>query len=106
MKNEFGIYDKSYDLILGEISKYPAIEKAVIFGSRAMGDYKKGSDIDIAVFGKKIDRDMILTLHSNLNEILPVPYYVDVVHFETLNSEPLKKHILEKGKLIYNADSA
>ncbi len=44
MNNKFGIYDKSYDLIVEAIAKVREIDKAVIFGSRAMGNYKKGSD--------------------------------------------------------------
>jgi len=102
MNNSFGIYDKSYSLILESFERYVKIEQAYIFGSRAMGNYKKGSDIDIAIFGKEIDFETTSGLLSLLNEQLPIPYYVDVVNFNTINIEALKQHILTEGKTIYN----
>ena len=104
MNNNFGIYDKSYSLILNSFREFPAIEKAVIFGSRAMGNYKKGSDIDIAILGKDVNFETTSRLHGKLNEELPIPYFVDVVNFNTIDVEELKTHIIERGKLIYEKE--
>ena len=101
MNNSFGISEKSYLLILEALIKFPEIEKAMIFGSRAMGNYKKGSDIDIAVFGEKISFEITSKLHGFLNEELPIPYFTDVINFSTIDNKELKKHILEKGIVIY-----
>ena len=100
MNNNFGIYPDSYVAILGELKKHPEIEKVVIFGSRAMGNYKKGSDIDIAIFGKNITFRVLSDIHYMLNEEIPVPYFFDIIHFESLKTEKLKKHIETKGKLL------
>lgn len=54
--------------ILEEIRKYSEINKAIIFGSRAIGNYKKGSDIDLAITGDKITKD-ILDLEIDLSEV-------------------------------------
>ena len=102
MNNNFGIYDDSFSEILKELQKYNELKKAVIFGSRAMGNYKKGSDIDIAIFGDKITFRILSDLNYSLNEEIPVPYFIDVVHFEKLKNEELKNHILKEGKIIYN----
>ena len=104
MNNNFGIYDNSFSEIIKELHKYSPIEKAVIFGSRAMGNYKKGSDIDIAVFGENFTYDMLVKLHSELNEELPIPYFIDILHFETTENEEIKKHILSEGKIIYTKE--
>jgi len=104
MNNNFGIYDNSFSEIIKELHKYPPIEKAVIFGSRAMGNYKKGSDIDIAVFGENFTYEMLAKLYSELNEELPIPYFIDVLHFETTENEEIKKHILSEGKIIYTKE--
>ena len=48
----YGLLDRNLKFILEAISKYPEIEEVIIFGSRAMGNYKKGSDIDLALKGK------------------------------------------------------
>jgi predicted nucleotidyltransferase len=105
MNNNFGIYDKSYSLILESFKTFPEIEKAYIFGSRAMGNYKKGSDIDIAIIGVKIDFETTSRLHAKFNEELPIPYFIDVVNFNTINVEELKQHILNEGELIYKKPS-
>ena len=101
MNNKFGIYDKSYTLILESFAKYPEIDKAVIFGSRAMGNHKNGSDVDIAISGKNIDYNTTSRLHGELNETLPIPYFIDVVNYNTINLKELKNHIIEHGKIIY-----
>lgn len=91
---KFGISDKSYDLLKAEFQKYPEIEKILIFGSRALGTFHNGSDIDLALFGEKISAESILGLSAKLNEISPIAYKVDLIHFETLENEALKEHIL------------
>ncbi len=101
MNNSFGIYEKSFSLILENLVKFPEIEKAMIFGSRAMGNYKQGSDIDIAVFGEEVSFETISKLHGLLNEELPIPYFTDVINFNTIDSNELKKHILEEGIVFY-----
>ena len=99
-QNNFGLLKRDIDNILLGISKFPEIEKSVIFGSRAMGNYKKGSDIDICIFGEKINFRLVSRFSYELNEELPIPYFIDVLHFETLKNDNLKKHILENGKII------
>ena len=101
MNNSFGIYDKSYTLILESFTQFPEIEKAVIFGSRAMGNHKKGSDIDIAISGENIDFNTTSRLHGKLNEDLPIPYFIDVVDYNSITLEELKNHINNNGKTIY-----
>jgi uncharacterized protein len=101
MNNSFGIYDRSYNLILEAIADISAIERAVVFGSRAMGNYKKGSDIDIAIFGKNVNFSTTSGLHAKLNEQLPIPYFVDVVNFNTIDTDALKEHILKEGKFLF-----
>ncbi|MBZ4687965.1 MAG: polymerase subunit beta [Clostridiales bacterium] len=97
----FGISQKSFDLIIEALSGWTEIEKAVIFGSRAIGNYKKGSDIDLAIYGAQITAHTVNALSVMLNEELPLPYYFDVVHYESLKHEPLKVHIDTHGKLLY-----
>jgi len=105
MNNNFGIYEKSYSLLINAIAEYPQIEKAIIFGSRAMGNYKKGSDIDIAIVGSEVNYEIISQLNGKLNEQLPIPYYIDVINFNTINNNELRQHILEEGKACYEKDN-
>ena len=79
--------------------KYP-IQKVLLFGSRARGDFKKTSDVDLAVFSENIsDREFNLIV-DEINEI-DTPLSFDVVHFEKLKKDSLKEKILKDGVLIY-----
>ncbi len=100
--NEFGITEKSYGLILQAFLKYADIEEVLVFGSRAMGNYKTGSDIDFAIKGKNANNKVAWDVSGYLNEVLPIPYYIDVVCYEALSNPELKEHIDRHGKLCYS----
>lgn len=97
----FGIPELSMKLIIEAITAFDQIECVLIFGSRAMGNYKNGSDVDLAIMGDHIDYELVNELSVQLNEILPLPYYFDVLGYELLNSDELRKHIDEYGKVLY-----
>ena len=104
MQNKYGIAENSYNYLLETLIKYNTVFEAKIFGSRAMGNFKKGSDIDLAISGDNIQYDTLLKISSTLNEELPIPYYVDVIHFESITNSNLKKHIEIYGKTIYKKE--
>ncbi len=97
---KFGLPVKSMGMIIEALSRWPEIEKAVVFGSRAMGHYKNGSDVDLAVYGKQITDEAVQRLSALLNEELPLPYYFDVIHYESIKDIELKKHIDEYGRIL------
>lgn len=102
MNNKFGIYDKTFELILDALKKFAEIDKAIIFGSRAMGNYKKGSDIDFAIFGNEITTNTVTRLSALINQELPIPYFVDVINYNTISNVKLKEHIEKEGIVFYN----
>ena len=97
----FGIAPKSYELIINAISEIKEIEKAGIYGSRAIGNFKHGSDIDIVLFGKEITQEMVLKLKVKLEHDLPIPYFFDLTHYETISNPELKIHIDSFSKVFY-----
>lgn len=99
--NNFGISDKSYQLIISELVKFPEVEKVVVFGSRAKGNYKSGSDIDLAIIGENCSDKTALNLNGLLNEEIPVPYHIDVVCYNQLKHTELKEHIDRVGITFY-----
>ncbi len=104
---KFGLSDKTLILTIEAISQFTSINRASIFGSRAMGNYKRGSDIDIAIWGENITYDLVDQLNVTLNEKLPVPYYYDTICYDLTDNEAIKRHIDEFGKEIFkriNAD--
>ena len=88
-----GISEQSYRQILQAIEAIPEVEEVLIFGSRSMGNFKPGSDIDLALKGKEMTTQVALNLAAQLNEVLPIPYLCDVVAYAFLDNPELKQHI-------------
>ena len=79
------------------LSTIPEIETIRLFGSRAMGNAKPGSDIDLALMGPLLTKQILQQLQSTLNERLPIPYHIDLLHYDTLHNPALKQHSDSKG---------
>ena len=84
---------------------YPDIAEARLFGSRAKGNYKVGSDIDIAVRFRRKDSvrraTLLNELHDRLEEELPLPYFFDLVDYNAINNSALKEHIDRVGIIMF-----
>lgn len=97
-------YGLSKDLLvkLNTIFKeYPSIEKVILFGSRALGKYKNGSDIDLSLVGIDLDLSLLNSVANNLDDLL-TPYSIDLVIYEKIDNPRLKEHIDQVGHVIYS----
>ena len=92
-----GLDAKSLGLIKSCLEKYPDIVWVKIYGSRAKGNYRRGSDIDLAFSSTVNNSAKLLGALDNL----PLPYLFDVTHYESLKNLALKEHIDRVGILIY-----
>ena len=101
MLNEYGLREKDMDYMYRLFRSMPAVEKVILFGSRATGSFEKGSDIDIAIAGKLVTLKDIARVHSLLEEESPTLLGFDVVHYNTLKNEALRKEIDENGRVIF-----
>lgn len=101
----FGLLDRDIEYIQKALNSFEEIEKAIVFGSRAMGNYKKGSDVDVAVLGEKITNKTLFKLDDYLNEVYPLPYFFDIINYNVISNEKLKEHIDNEGKIIYEKKS-
>ncbi len=93
---KLGLSEKHFQLIV-ETLKQTDIDRAVVFGSRAKGNWRENSDIDIAVFGEGVN---VGSLVAQLDE-LPMPYKFDIVDYNSINSCALREHIDRVGIEIY-----
>ncbi len=105
MNNLFGISDKFFEILLDVMKSYPQIEEAFIFGSRAKGSYKHGSDIDIAIKGKEISNELVWDITALLNNEMPIPYKVDMLAVNEGLSLSLADHIRRIGISFYRRKS-
>lgn len=97
----FGLKDSIIIKMKNVLSKYGEIEKALIFGSRARGNYKKTSDIDIAIFSHNITSTRLNLLRNDFDE-LDIIYTVDIVDFYKVSKEELKNSIMRDGIVIFS----
>jgi predicted nucleotidyltransferase len=97
----FGLKESDILNIQETLGMYPEIAKAYIFGSRAKGNYKNGSDIDIAIKGENISFDLVIKVAGHLNEETLMPYHFDVLDYHSIQNNDLIEHIDRQGILFY-----
>ena len=98
----FGLPQNTIIEVQAIFTKYPSIEEVIIYGSRAKGDYKKGSDIDLTLKGSIANAEL-----SNIIDELDesyIPYLFDVSIYNHLQSDSLKEHINSVGKVFYKKE--
>ncbi len=93
----FGLSRIVINEINSVITRYPTIKRAIIYGSRARGDYRQESDIDLSIDAPKMDKKSFSKLWNELQD-LPVLYKIDVLHLQTLKNTQLRDHIEKEGK--------
>lgn len=102
MRNRFGLSDTDTEAIISILSLLPKVDKAIIFGSRAKGNFKNGSDVDIALKGESLDFDAISRISYSLNEETNMPYKFDILNYHSTDEPALIDHIDRVGIEFYN----
>ena len=90
---KYGLIDRNFFCINVAIQEFSEIEEVILFGSRAKGNYKKGSDVDLAIKGDRITYEITARFADCLDEEKPLPYFFDFVHYEAIAEPMLKAHI-------------
>lgn len=96
----FGLPDQTIAIIRQILADYPTVKKAIIYGSRAKGTHKKGSDIDLTLIGESLDHTILGEIAHRLDES-PIPYQVDLSLWEQIDSSNLREHIERVGQVFY-----
>ena len=91
---ETGLSQKSLRAIADVVYANAHVQDAKIFGSRAIGKFHEGSDIDICLIGEELTLTDLNRISSELDE-LNIPEIIDLVNFRTIKNENLLKHIEE-----------
>ena len=85
-------------------ARFPAVEKAVLYGSRAKGNFKTGSDIDLTLYGRALTSDLRSAIAGELDDLL-LPYTIDLSIFSELDHAQLQEHIERVGVVFYERES-
>lgn len=97
---KYGLKKDTIDRICAVFARFPQIEKAILYGSRAKGNYKPGSDIDLTLMGEALTLDLCASIATELDDLL-LPYTVDLSVFHELNHAKLQEHIERVGQVFY-----
>ena len=99
----FGLSEKTLTVIRQILADYPAIKKVILYGSRANGTYKNGSDIDLTLIGDALDHHIFGEIAGRLEES-PIPYQVDLSLWEQIDNQNLLEHIERVGVVFYERE--
>jgi len=97
---DFGLSEETQKKICGVFARFPEIDQAIIYGSRAKGTFKPGSDIDLTLSGDSLTTDIRSRIALALDDIL-LPYEIDLSLFSDLHNDELSAHIARVGKVFY-----
>ncbi len=97
---KFGLKEETIFKITSVFEKFPQIEKVILYGSRAKGNFKRGSDIDLTLYGKNLNLTLINKIETEIDDLL-LPYTFDISIFHQLDNSELINHINRVGKTFY-----
>lgn len=101
INTELGLKLEDIEKVKLIFKNYVEIDKAIIYGSRAKGNYKPYSDIDISLFGN-ISLTIQNKIELELDDLL-LPYKFDISIFHKIQNKDLTEHISRVGKIIYSS---
>ncbi|HRY83368.1 MAG TPA: nucleotidyltransferase domain-containing protein [Candidatus Cloacimonadota bacterium] len=96
----YGIKAETWKKITGVLRSKPAVEKIILFGSRAKGNFRNGSDIDLCVKGSALTEKDLNSLIRELDE-LDLPWEIDLLRYETISEPAVVDHIDRVGICLY-----
>lgn len=97
--NDIGFTDKEISDIRKDFTQYELVNEVVIYGSRAMGNFKPSSDIDLSLKGE-IDRSLESDIFFDLDDLM-LPYKFDLTIYDKINNSDLVEHIDKQGVVLY-----
>jgi predicted nucleotidyltransferase len=97
---KYGLSDTVIEELKGVFRRHPNIQKVLIFGSRSKGNYRVGSDIDLAVIGKDLDYNQLLDILCEIDD-LELFYSVDLLDYQKKKGTPIGDHIDRVGQVFY-----
>lgn len=101
-----GLRELDIQLIQNALRQFPRVTEAILYGSRAKGNYHPGSDIDLTLKGDQLSHSDLLDIEQSLDDLL-LPYKIDLSLLGQIDNPELLKHIERVGQLFYrNTDGS
>lgn len=100
----YGLSERSYKELMDILSSVPEIDEAIIYGSRARGDYWVASDIDLSLKGPALTRRSLRQLNDKLYDS-HIPYFFDTHIYSEIKDPHFKASIDRDGKVLFQRNS-
>lgn len=97
---KYGLDDTTIERMQAVLAAHPEVDKAVLYGSRAKGNYKTGSDIDLTLYGGGLSLTVLRKIENELDDLL-LPYKIDLSLFEQITDPAVIDHIRRVGVVFY-----
>ncbi len=98
---KYGLLNSQLDKVVRLIEQNNKVDKVILFGSRAKGNFQNGSDIDLALKGKNLNLDDVLNLSVDFDQ-LDLPYKFDIVIYDRIKEPALVEHIDRAGVVLFD----
>ena len=95
-----GLFEIDIRQMISSFKAHESIEEVILFGSRAKGNFKNGSDIDLALKGDKLKLDDLLNLSLDLDELY-LPYKIDMIIYHHIDNQEFTDHIRRIGITLF-----
>ncbi len=96
----YGLSSTTLQKLAEVFMKFEKIESTTLYGSRALGNYTEGSDIDLVISGKNIDLSDLHKIYFAIDDLL-LPYSIDLNTLNFIKNAELLEHIERVGIIIY-----
>ncbi|TVQ75046.1 MAG: nucleotidyltransferase domain-containing protein [Chromatiaceae bacterium] len=98
----FGLTEDDLEKLYNVFERHPQVREVIIYGSRAKGTHRPGSDIDLTIVGD-VDWQAFNQLELDLDDLL-LPYKIDLSLHEHIDHADLKAHIERVGQTLFCAE--
>lgn len=96
----FGLPNNAIEKIRAVFAQYNEIKKVILYGSRAKGNYRLGSDIDLCIEGETLNLTQLLNIENQLDDLL-LPWKIDLSLKHQIDNQALLEHIEDYGVVFY-----
>jgi predicted nucleotidyltransferase len=101
---KFGLQSATVEKISALLEHYPQVDQAILYGSRAAGNYKNGSDIDLTLYGEALTFSTLKKIIDDF-DTLYLPYTIDLSIFANISDPDIIDHIQRVGVIFYKRNS-
>ncbi|MDF1796167.1 MAG: nucleotidyltransferase domain-containing protein [Coxiellaceae bacterium] len=97
----YGLSERNIAEIQRVLKAYPKVKKAILYGSRAKGNYRPNSDIDLTLQGDTLEYTDLVAIDNALDDLL-LPYTFDLSLYHKIENADLIDHIKRVGEVFYS----